>query len=119
MPEANFEISKQTREGIDCIYLKGYLDAHTAPELESVISESVTGGVSKIIINFRDLDYISSAGLGVFMAFIEDVREKGGDIKMAEMKPRVFNVFDLLGFPVLFDITEKESLAVEKFEIIK
>jgi anti-sigma B factor antagonist len=115
MPEANFEISKQTRDGIDCIYLKGYLDAHTAPELENVISDSVSGGINKLIINFKDLDYISSAGLGVFMAFIEDVREKGGDIKMTEMKPRVFNVFDLLGFPVLFDITDNESMAIEKF----
>lgn len=115
MPEANFEISKQTRDGIDCIYLKGYLDAHTAPELENVISDSVSVGINKLIINFRDLDYISSAGLGVFMAFIEDVREKGGDIKMAEMKPRVYNVFDLLGFPVLFDITDNESMAIAKF----
>ncbi len=119
MPLANFEISKQTREGIDCIYLKGYLDAHTAPELENAISESVAGGNNRIIINFRDLDYISSAGLGVFMAFIEDVREKGGDLKMAEMKPRVFNVFDLLGFPVLFDIMENETLAMEKFKSVK
>jgi anti-sigma B factor antagonist len=115
MPEANFEISKQTRDGIDCIYLKGYLDAHTAPELENVINDSVSAGKNKIIVNFRDLDYISSAGLGVFMAFIEEVREKGGDIKLVEMKPRVFNVFDLLGFPVLFDITDKESVAIEKF----
>jgi anti-sigma B factor antagonist len=59
--------------------------------------------------------YISSAGLGVFMAYIEEVRESGGDIKIAALQPKVFNVFDLLGFPMLFDIIETEEGAVAKF----
>jgi anti-sigma B factor antagonist len=41
-----------------------------------------------IIVNFKDLDYISSAGLGVFMVFIEEIRSGGGDIKLVEMKPK-------------------------------
>ncbi len=119
MPEAgNFEITKEMKSGVDCIYLKGYLDAHTAPDLENVLSDSIAKGNNKIIVNFRDLDYISSAGLGVFMAFIEEIRDGGGDIKMAEMRPRVFNVFDLLGFPVLFDIVDNETNAVDKFNKI-
>jgi anti-sigma B factor antagonist len=49
------------------------------------------------------------------MAFIEDIREKGGDIKLCSMSPKVFTVFDLLGFPILFDILENEELAEKKF----
>jgi len=50
------------------------------------------------------------------MAYIEEVREQGGDIKIAALQPRVYNVFDLLGFPVLFDITESEDEAVQRFD---
>ena len=49
------------------------------------------------------------------MSFIEDLREKGGDIKMSNMTPKVFSVFDLLGFPMLFDIEKEEKYAIEKF----
>jgi anti-sigma B factor antagonist len=110
----------QNRQGdINCLYLKGFLDAHTAPELETEIGKLIKNGQNKILVVFRDLDYISSAGLGVFMAFIEEVRDSGGDIKLANMKPKVFSVFDLLGFPMLFDIEQDENFAMEKFALPK
>ena len=112
---ADFNTSIKEQGDISIINLRGYLDAHTAPELESAIENIIKQGKSKILVNFRDLDYISSAGLGVFMAFIEEVREKGGDIKLADMKPKVFSVFDLLGFPLLFDVEKEEFSAIMKF----
>ena len=67
-------------------------------------------------MNFKDLSYISSAGLGVFMAFIEKVRENEGDIKLSTMSDKVFNIFDLLGFPLLYEIFNTEDQAIKKFE---
>jgi anti-sigma B factor antagonist len=52
------------------------------------------------------------------MVFIELVRQKGGDIKLAAMKERVFSVFDLLGFPVLFQIFPTVDEAVEAFPVV-
>jgi anti-sigma B factor antagonist len=49
------------------------------------------------------------------MAFLEPVREGDGDIKIAGLQPRVFTVFDLLGFPLLFDIVDTEDDAVARF----
>ncbi len=116
MPANNkFGITKKQNDGIDCFYLEGYLDAHTAPQLESAFQESIDKENYKILVNFKDLDYISSAGLGVFMAFIEDIRNKGGDIKLSSMQEKVFSVFDLLGFPMLFDIETSETDAIDKF----
>jgi anti-sigma B factor antagonist len=101
---------------INIIVLSGYLDAHTAPQLEDAFNELIEKNKYKIIVNFENLKYISSAGLGVFMAFIENVRSHGGDIKLAVMQPNVFNIFDLLGFPLLYEIFNSESEAIEKFE---
>lgn len=111
----DFKIVHREAEGINVIELKGYLDAHTAPELEDVFAKLLKNKKFKIIVNFRNLSYISSAGLGVFMAFIEDVRLNQGDIKLTNMTPKVFNVFDLLGFPVLYEIFDEEYDAVKKF----
>ena len=114
---SDFKVTIRSRDNnIHVMELRGYLDAHTAPVLESAITNIIGKGQNKILVNFRELDYISSAGLGVFMAFIEDVRETGGDIKLADMKPKVFSVFDLLGFPVLFDIDKEEKTAMIKFQ---
>lgn len=117
--ENKFVIAQRHLENVDCLYLKGYLDAHTSPILENSLEELINSGKTRILVNFRDLDYISSAGLGVFMAFIEDVRESGGDIKLTEMQPKVFSVFDLLGFPMLFDIEKEEKAAIDKFNSVE
>lgn len=105
--------------GTCLIDLSGFLDAHTATELESIISTAISSGCTRIVVNFSDLEYISSAGLGVFMVFIESVRASGGDIKLAAMKPKVFTVFDLLGFPVLFEIYSTVDEAVQAFPIVE
>lgn len=110
-----FEVSKSENGDISILYLKGYLDAHTAPDLETEFQKLVDAKKYNIIVNFQDLSYISSAGLGVFMGFIEDIRKNGGDIKLTDMKPKIYRVFDLLGFPTLYDILDEEARALEKF----
>jgi len=110
-----FEVSKSENGDVSILYIKGYLDAHTAPNLETEFQKLVDAKKYNIIVNFQDLSYISSAGLGVFMGFIEDIRKNGGDIKLTDMKPKIFRVFDLLGFPTLYDILDEETKALEKF----
>lgn len=49
------------------------------------------------------------------MAYIENTRDNKGDIKLCEMSEKIFNIFDMLGFPILFEIYNEENTAVEKF----
>ncbi len=112
---SNFSVAFRTTGSVTILALNGELDAHTAPELESAIQHCKNEGAYNIIVSGAQLDYISSAGLGVFMAFIEEFRTLGGDIKIAALQPKVFNVFDLLGFPLIFSIAETEEAAVEMF----
>ena len=112
---SNFSVAFEPRGAIRILSLRGELDAHTATELEEAIEQCKRDHHFRIIINGEHLDYISSAGLGVFMAFIEEIRTAKGDIKIAALQPRVYNVFDLLGFPILFDIVTTVDEAVELF----
>lgn len=112
---SNFSVGFRSSGTVQILDLQGELDAHTAAELEAAIQKCQKDNQVHILVNGANLMYISSAGLGVFMAYIEEVRESGGDIKIAALQPKVYNVFDLLGFPMLFDIVETEAGAVEKF----
>lgn len=111
----NFSLNHRTRNGYSVIDLHGELDAHTASQLEDALKDLINQKKCNIIVNCAELDYIASAGLGVFMAYIEDVRDVGGDIKLTNMSDKVYNVFDLLGFPALYDILKDESDAIDNF----
>ncbi|HEY3439960.1 MAG TPA: STAS domain-containing protein [Paludibaculum sp.] len=111
----NFQIERSDEGGIRILALDGYLDAHTAPQFENAIHDEMQAGHQKIVVNCARLTYISSAGLGVFMSFIEELREIGGDIKLAAITPKVYQVFEVLGFPALFDILDSTQAAVAKF----
>ena len=111
-----FKVSVRAELGdVRVIDLNGYLDAHTAPELESAFDNLITDKNYRVVVNFRDLTYISSAGLGVFMAFVEPMRENQGDIKFSNMTENVYNIFDLLGFPMLYEVYDDEREAIDKY----
>ncbi len=112
---ANFEVKREDNGDVAILNLSGFLDAHTAPEFENALSKLIEENRYKIVVSLEDLQYISSAGLGVFMGFIEEIRENNGDIKICKTSPRVYKVFDLLGFPSLYEFYEETEKAVENF----
>lgn len=112
---AEFNVAVREDSEINIINLQGYLDAHTAPELESAFTKLIDDRKYKVVVNFEDLNYISSAGLGVFMAYVETMRENNGDIKFSNMNTKVYNIFDLLGFPMIYEFYKDETEAVQKF----
>lgn len=112
----SFLIETRDEGDVRIVALKGFLDAHTAPRFEAAVEEELRGGRNRLVVDCTGLDYISSAGLGVFMTFIDEARAGGGDIKLASIQPKVYQIFDVLGFPALFDIQPTVEEAVARFE---
>lgn len=110
-----FNIIEKNNNDVVILYLEGFLDAHTSVELEKSFERLISENKFKIIVNFEKLSYISSAGLGVFMAYIETIRSNSGDIKLCKMSDKIYNIFDMLGFPILFEIFKEEVETIEKF----
>ena len=110
-----FAIQTSVESGLSIIALEGFVDAHTAPQFENSIQKEIEAGRNRIVVNCEKLNYISSAGLGVFMSFIEEVREIGGDIKICSLTPKVKHTFEILGFQDIFEMLENQSAAKQSF----
>jgi len=108
MDKNNFQVVFKEMNNKFVISISGFLDAHTAPILEQAIKEQIENGNYNLFIDFENLDYISSAGFGVFMEFIEEIRQNGGDLVIINMKEKIRRLFELLGFDILFKINPLE-----------
>ncbi|MFP4058206.1 MAG: STAS domain-containing protein [Candidatus Brocadiia bacterium] len=78
--------------------IQGYLDAHTAPRFEEALRQAIDQGQVRLVVDCGQLDYISSAGLGVLIDAYRAVEPKGGELKVAAMPPAIAEIFDILGF---------------------
>ena len=112
-----FAVERSATGDITLLSLSGFLDAHTAPEFEGAVESALDAGRNRLVVDGGGLTYISSAGLGVFMGFIEEFREAGGDIKICGLSDKVREIFSLLGFEELFDIVDNVEEARARFVV--
>lgn len=113
---ADFHIATQSLpNGITAISIKGFLDAYTYSQFEQTINSLFDQNKYKMIVDMSNVDYISSAGAGVFIGAIGIAQENLGNIIIIRPKPGVKEVFDLLGLSQIFPITENMELALKIF----
>ena len=84
------------------ITLEGRLDRNTAPLLEEKLKSSIDG-VSKLVFDFKDLEYISSAGLRVILAAQKKMK-KDNSVVIKGASSEVKDVFDVTGFSKILTI---------------
>ncbi len=104
------EISSKLEEGIYYIHVKGEVDASSSIHLDESISQA-TQNHKKILIDCRELEYISSAGLGVFMSYINELEDKDIRLVIYGLSEKVKHVFQILGLDQLLTIKSTEEEA--------
>jgi anti-sigma B factor antagonist len=106
------QIEKNIENDHSVLSLIGEIDASNSVELDAVILEMVQGGVSNLLVDCSRLEYISSAGLGVFMSYLEEFQEKEIKLVIFGLKEKVFQVFNILGLDQLIKIrsTKQDAL---------
>jgi anti-sigma B factor antagonist len=97
-------IKRLQEDGADVIALIGEIDASSSIELDLAIAKSVGEGFTKILVDCGALEYISSAGLGVFMSYIEEFKDRNIKMVLFGMNDRVANTFSILGLNELLQI---------------
>ena len=100
------------REGeMMTIKVMGDVDASSSIELDNAIKQAVSDGLKRIVINGQELHYISSAGLGVFMSYLQDFEKQNIRMALFGLNDKVENVFKILGLDQLIHLVDTEEEA--------
>ena len=102
--------------GISILKVSGYLDTTTAGELEAALYGLLDRGIYKVVVDLTGVNYISSAGWGIFIGEIKRIRNHGGDLKLSGMVGDVHEVFQLLEFHSILEAYPTAQEAVEAFK---
>lgn len=94
----------------------GYIDTNTSPVLQKHLSQTIDMGVHHFVIDMGGVQYVSSAGWGVFVGEIRGLQEKGGDLKITQMSPEVYEVFEMLEFNRILKSYDSIEEAIEDFD---
>jgi anti-sigma B factor antagonist len=101
--------------GVKVLAFEGNLDTNTSPEAEAKINALIDGGDSKLLVNFEQLNFISSAGLRVLLATAKKLGPAGGTLRICGLNPTVQEVFDISGFGTILSVKETEDEALLSF----
>ncbi len=102
-------------EGISEVRVDGVIDTLTAGDLAEVMESLIHRERYRIVIDLAGVDYISSAGWGIIISHIKEVRSQEGDIKLANMVPDVYEIFELLEFDNVLKVFGSVSDAASDF----
>ena len=108
------KVDIQTDSDVSIVRPAGKLDALTSPKFQESLDRILNDGVQRIVIDMSQIEYVSSAGLRVFVIIAKRLMANG-QLIVAACAPSVKQVFELAGFPILMticdDVTEAKSLA--------
>ncbi|MBR5647068.1 MAG: STAS domain-containing protein [Treponema sp.] len=110
----NLRKAENVKNGL-FIYLSGYIDTYNSSYFQKKVSQIIEAGFINLIFNCSSLNYVSSTGIGSFTVFLKMVKPKGGDIVLLEIQPKVYEVFQLLGFSQFFNIKSSAEEAISFF----
>jgi anti-anti-sigma factor len=109
------EMFVKDENGIVSLKISGRLDAESSILAEKQVRDILDGGTTRILFDFSELDYISSAGLRVILMTIKELRTKEGKVVLCSLNEYVQEVFDVSNFASIIPITASSE---EGFELL-
>ena len=106
-------LSTHCINNIKVLNIIGDLNSVTAGEAEIKLTQLIMGGNKKMVVNLDQLNYISSAGLRVFLMANKLIKKKDGVLRICCLNNTVKEVFEISGFHMIFSIFDSESEALE------
>lgn len=109
------EIIQEKVNDVAIVEIKGRLDVTTASDLEQVFTKLLSENQNKVLVECRELEYISSAGLRVLLNAAKQYDKVSGQIMLAGLSQNVKQVFEISGFTSIFPIYATRDEALKAF----
>jgi anti-sigma B factor antagonist len=111
------EIIEEIQDDINIYRLKGRLDSNTSQMLEEKVFQAISDGSKKIIVDFENLNYISSAGLSLFLKANKALLREDGRIILCFMQKYVREIFKMTGIDSFVPILDTMDEALKAFRL--
>ena len=101
-----------TSDGVTLVRAEGQLIVGNRHELKELIAARLSEGARRFVVDFSRTGYIDSSGLGALVTISKQVREQGGDIRLAGLNEDLRALFELTKLDTLFAITDTAEQAL-------
>ena len=102
-------------ESVTVVRLEGNLDTNTSELAQGTFNELIDGGAQKVVVNFTDVEFVSSAGLRVLLATAKRLGGPGGNLRISNLNDTVNEVFEISGFTTILSVFPTEEAALQGF----
>ncbi len=97
------------------IQIEGRLDTTNFSQLENKIMGHVDSGNLNILVDCRDMDYVSSSGLRIFLISLKKITSLNGQFVLCDLQESIREIFEISGFSSIFKIYGNQGKALDAF----
>ncbi|WP_018698854.1 STAS domain-containing protein [Amorphus coralli] len=105
-------VTEEEIDGVVVMAPVGRVDSANAKAFETEVLQKIQDGMSRIVLDFDQLEYISSAGLRVVLIAGKKVKATGGVLALCKLGPTIHDVFEISGFISLFPVHDSREDAI-------
>ena len=109
---SDIEVAEEQEANALVLIPAGRIDSGNARAFESIVTERISGGQHRIIVDFSRLDFISSSGLRVLLISAKTLKIHKGSIALCSMKDHIREVFQISGFDRIIPIRNSRQDAL-------
>lgn len=115
MLEDELNVSIRDRDGVAVIDLVGDVTTFAEEKINSAYSEVSSKGVRHILLNFRQNDYINSAGIAILIGIVTEVNRNNQRLAVSGLSQHFQKIFRMVGLAQYIDIYQDEEEALRGF----
>jgi anti-anti-sigma factor len=111
-----FQISTQEKGGTLVVSLSGSLDTLFAEDLKTAFGQVLRTGKKRVVLNLQGVKYVASSAIRAFLYLGKSLQQGQGALRIAQVTPKVLEVFRMVGLGTAIPIFDSLSEALESFE---
>ncbi|MGM7724399.1 anti-sigma factor antagonist [Metabacillus sp. Hm71] len=109
----NIKIDVENLDDKKMVSVAGEIDAFTAPKLREALMPHAEMPNPNLIVNLKQVSYMDSTGLGVFVGLLKVIRKNNGQLNLVELSDRLERLFSITGLDDIIDISSKSEGGVQ------
>lgn len=113
---STLDIQMEEHGDVLSIALAGSLDTDTADSFDEALTARLEAGWHKVVVDVEQLEYISSAGIGVLVGSVNQLQESNGDMYLVKVPPKIEQVLDMLCLMELFSVFDDRNSAIAAYQ---